>query len=413
MSLVSSKKTDVNTTELELFIDPETFTKAVEAEYEKWEKESKDTAPDKRVICENAINTLIGPELDAAIQETGLVLVAPPKVDVIPTSDNEGVKLTAVCTTKPEITIDGYKGIQVKSGAAEITQEDIDKQTEILRKKNARKVAVTDRAAQPDDEVIIDFEGFFGNNEAFEGGKADDHPLRLGSGTFIPGFEDQVVGHNIGDNFDVVVPFPDNYPMADFAGKEATFKCKLKGINQYELPELTDELVKELTSYETVADFTAYVKEHLEKSAEAQAKADFENAVMNALVEKVTVPIPECMFEQRLDAILQSFEADIAKQGMNMELYFKYTGTNEAEFRESFRERAKSEVKLSLAFEKIAELENLTVSEDELETALGRLAITNNIEVKDIRNYVPAEEFREELRLQKAAEIVLKNASVL
>ena len=134
---------------------------------------------------------------------------------------------------------------------------------------------------------------------------------------------------------------------------------------------------------------------------------------MNALVEKVTAPIPECMFEQRLDAILQSFEADIAKQGMNMELYFKYTGTNETEFRESFRERAKSEVKLSLAFEKIAELENLTVSEDELETALGRLAITNNIEVKDIRNYVPAEEFREELRLQKAAEIVLKNASVL
>ena len=280
MSLVSSKKTDVNTTELELFIDPETFTKAVEAEYKKWEKENKDTAPDKRVICENALNTLIGPELDAAIQETGLVLVDSPKVDVIPTSDNEGVKLTAVCTTKPEITIDGYKGIQVKSGAAEITQEDIDKQTEILRKKNARKIAVTDRAAQPDDEVIIDFEGFFGN-EAFEGGKADDHSLRLGSGTFIPGFEDQVVGHNIGDNFDVVVPFPDNYPMADFAGKEATFKCKLKGINQYELPELTDELVKELTSYETVADFTAYVKEQLEKSAEAQSKADFENAVIS------------------------------------------------------------------------------------------------------------------------------------
>ena len=314
--------------------------------------------------------------------------------------------------TNAQTLYDACQNLYAKRKAGSLTQEDIDKQTEILRKKNARKVAVTDRVAQPDDEVIIDFEGFFGN-EAFEGGKADDHPLRLGSGTFIPGFEDQVVGHNIGDNFDVVVPFPDNYPMADFAGKEATFKCKLKGINQYELPELTDELVKELTSYETVADFTAYVKEQLKKSAEAQAKADFENAVMNALVEKVTAPIPECMFEQRLDAILQSFEADIAKQGMNMELYFKYTGTNEAEFRESFRERAENEVKLSLAFEKIAELENLTVSEDELETALGRLAITNNIEVKDIRNYVPAEEFREELRLQKAAEIVLKNASVL
>lgn len=201
--------------------------------------------------------------------------------------------------------------------------------------------------------------------------------------------------------------------MADFAGKEAAFKCKLKGINQYELPELTDELVKELTSYETVADFTAYVKEQLEKSAEAQAKADFENDVMNALVAKITEPITECMFEQRLDAILQSFETDIAKQGMNMELYFKYTGTNEAEFRESFRERAESEVKLGLAFEKIADLENLTISDDELETALGGLAIANNIEVKDIRNYVPVEEFREGLRLQKAAEIVLNNASVL
>ena len=425
MSLKSSNKTDVNTTELVISIDAAAFEAAVEKEYQRQKKNIQIKGFRKGKVSrklaerefgegafyEGAIHSLLGPEIDAAVKETGLVLVDRPNVEVTSIDKETGVELKAVCVTKPEIEISDYKGIKAPKEVKEITDEDIEKQIEIIRKKNARIVSVDDRAAQMDDEVVIDFEGFFGD-EAFKGGKGEDHPLRLGSGQFIPGFEDQIVGHNIGDEFDVNVTFPEDYQMSDYAGKEATFKCKLKSISYEELPEINDDLVKDATEFDTVAEYKDDIKTKLEEAAASQADSAFENAVMTALIEKVDAPIPNCMYEQRIDALMRSFEQQLAQQGMDIKLYFQYTGMDMDSFRETYRDRAVSEVKLRLALEKIADLENIEISEEELNNGLGEIAAANNIDVETVKQFIPLDEYTTDLRVQKAVELVKENAVI-
>lgn len=425
MSLKSSNKTDVNTTELVISIDPETFEAAVEKEYQRQKKNIQIKGFRKGKVTrklaerefgegafyEGAINSLLGPEIDAAVNETGIVLVDRPNVEVNSIDKENGVEIKAICVTKPEIEISDYKGIKAPKQVKEIADEDIDKQIDIIRKKNARIVSVDDRAAQLDDEVVIDFEGFFGD-EAFEGGKGEDHPLRLGSGQFIPGFEDQIVGHNIGDEFDVNVTFPEDYQMSDYAGKEATFKCKLKSISYEELPEINDDLVKDATEFETVAEYKDDIKTKLEDAAVQQADSAFENAVMNALIEKVDAPIPNCMYEQRIDALMRSFEQQLQQQGMDIKLYFQYTGMDMDSFRETYRDRAVNEVKLRLALEKIAELENIEVTEEEINNGLGEIAAANGMDVEMVKRFIPVEDYTTDLKVQKAIELVKENAVV-
>ncbi len=425
MSLKSSTKTDVNTTELVISIDAEAFEAAVEKEFQRQKKNIQIKGFRKGKVTrklaerefgegafyEGAINSLLGPELDAAVNETGLELVDRPNVEITSIDKATGVEIKAVCVTKPEIEISDYKGIKAPKEVKEITDEDIEKQIDIIRKKNARIVSVDDRAAQLDDEVIIDFEGFFGD-EAFEGGKGEDHPLRLGSGQFIPGFEDQIVGHNIGDEFDVNVTFPEDYQMSDYAGKEATFKCKLKAISYEELPEINDDLVKDATEFETVAEYKDDIKSKLEEAAVQQADSNFENAIMNALIEKVDSPIPNCMYEQRIDALMRNFEQQLRSQGMDLKLYFQYTGMDMDSFRETYRDRAVSEVKLRLALEKIADLENIEVTDEELNNGLGEIAAANNIDVETVKRFIPVDEYATDLRVQKAIEFVKENAVV-
>ena len=425
MSLKSSNKTDVNTTELVISIDADAFEAAVEKEYQRQKKNiqikgfrkgkvSRKLAErefGESAFYEGAINSLLGPEIDAAVNETGLVLVDRPNVEVTSIDKETGVEIKAICVTKPEIEIADYKGIKAPKEVKEITDEDIDKQIDIIRKKNARIVSVEDRAAQLDDEVIIDFEGFFGD-EAFEGGKGEDHPLRLGSGQFIPGFEDQIVGHNIGDEFDVNVTFPEDYQMTDYAGKEATFKCKLKSISYEELPEINDDLVKDATEFDTVAEYKDDIKTKLEDAAVKQADSNFENAVMNAIIEKVDSPIPNCMYEQRIDALMRNFEQQLRSQGMDLKLYFQYTGMDMDSFRETYRDRAVNEVKLRLALEKIAELENIEVSEEDINNGLGEIAAANNIDVETVKRFIPVDEYVTDHKVQKAIEFVKENAVV-
>lgn len=425
MSLKSSTKTDVNTTELVITIDAETFENAVEQEYQRQKKNIQIKGFRKGKVSrklaerefgegafyEGAVNALIGPELDAAVRETGLDLVDRPNIEVTTLDKNDGVEFKAICITKPEIEISDYKGIKAAKVVQKITDEDIDKQIEMIRKKNARIVSVDDRAAQLDDEVIIDFEGFFGD-EAFEGGKGEDHPLRLGSGQFIPGFEDQIVGHNIGDEFDVVVTFPEDYQMTEYAGKEAVFKTKLKAINYEELPEINDDLIKDATEFDSVEEYKKDIREKLEEAAVKQAETSFENSVMNALIEKVTSPIPNCMFEQRIDALIRSFDQQLHQQGMDLNLYFQYTGMDADSFRETYRERAESEVKLRLALEKIAELENIEASEEEINEGLAEIAAANNMEVEMVKRFIPVDDYTMDIRVQKAVDFVKENAVV-
>ncbi|HEZ7990203.1 MAG TPA: trigger factor [Ruminococcus sp.] len=425
MSLKSSTKTDVNTTELVISIDADAFEAAVEKEYQRQKKNIQIKGFRKGKVTrklaekefgegafyEGAINSLLGPEIDAAVKETGIVLVDRPNVEVTSIDKAQGVELKAVCVTKPEIEITDYKGIKAPKEVKEITDADIDNQIDVIRKKNARIVSVDDRAAQLNDEVIIDFEGFFGD-EAFEGGKGEDHPLKLGSGQFIPGFEDQIVGHNIGDEFDVTVTFPENYQMSDYAGKEAVFKCKLKAISYEELPEINDDLIKDATEFDTVDEYRADIKSKLEEAAVQQADSAFENAVMNALIEKVDAPIPNCMFEQRIDALMRSFEQQLRQQGMDLKLYFQYTGMDADSFRDTYRDRAVNEVKLRLALEKIAEVENLEPTEEEINNGLADVAAANNMDVETVKRFIPMEDYIEDLRVQKAVDLVKENAVV-
>lgn len=425
MSLKSSTKTDVNTTELVISIDADAFEAAVEKEYQRQKKNIQIKGFRKGKVTrklaekefgegafyEGAINSLLGPEIDAAVKETGIVLVDRPNVEVTSIDKAQGVELKAVCVTKPEIEITDYKGIKAPKEVKEITDADIDNQIDVIRKKNARIVSVDDRAAQLNDEVIIDFEGFFGD-EAFEGGKGEDHPLKLGSGQFIPGFEDQIVGHNIGDEFDVTVTFPENYQMSDYAGKEAVFKCKLKAISYEELPEINDDLIKDATEFDTVDEYRADIKSKLEEAAVQQADSAFENVVMNALIEKVDAPIPNCMFEQRIDALMRSFEQQLRQQGMDLKLYFQYTGMDADSFRDTYRDRAVNEVKLRLALEKIAEVENLEPTEEEINNGLADVAAANNMDVETVKRFIPMEDYIEDLRVQKAVDLVKENAVV-
>ncbi|MBP3249133.1 MAG: trigger factor [Ruminococcus sp.] len=425
MSLKSSNKTDVNTTELVISIDAATFEAAVEKEYQRQKKNiqlkgfrkgkvSRKLAErefGEGAFYEGAINSLLGPEIDAAIAETGIVLVDTPSIDVTSIDKENGVELKAICVTKPEIEIADYKGMKAAKIVKEITDEDIDKQVEIIRKKNARIVSVEDRAAQMDDEVIIDFEGFFGD-EAFEGGKGEDHPLKLGSGQFIPGFEDQIVGHNIGDEFDVVVTFPEDYQMTDYAGKEATFKTKLKAISYEELPEIDDDLVKDATDFDSVEEYRADIKTKLEEAAVKQADAAFEGALIANLIEKVDQPIPNCMFEQRIDSLMRAFEQQLKQQGMDLNLYFQYTGMDMDSFRETYRERAVGEVKLRLALEKIAEIEGIEVSDEELNNGLSEIAAANNIDVDTVKRFIPINDYINDMKVQKAMDLVKESAVV-
>ncbi len=423
MNLKSSTKTDVNMSELIVEVDAESFERAVEAAYQHQKKNismpgfRKGKVPRKMcertygegVFWEDAINALLNIELPAVIIEAGLNLVDAPKVEVTSVSKEEGVNLKVICITKPEINIEGYTGIEAPRSVKEITDEDIDQQIENMRQRNARVVSVDDRAAEMGDEVNIDFEGFFGD-EAFEGGKGENYQLKLGSGQFIPGFEEQIAGHHIGEKFDIVVTFPENYQMEDYAGKEATFKCLLNSISKEELPEVNDEFVKDASEFDTVDELKADIRKRLEENAESTAKNLFDNAVMDKLIEKVTDPIPHVMFENRAEQLMNQFAAQLKTQGVSMDLYLQYTGMTQDALKETYLDRAESEIKLRLALEKIAELENLPVSDEEIDDQIKDLAEQNNLKAEDVKARISLEDLRTDLAVQKAMDFVIEHA---
>lgn len=424
MNLKSSAKTDVNMTELVVEIDAESFENAVEAAYQRQKKNismpgfRKGKVPRKmcertygeNVFYEDAINALLNVELPALIVDAELEIVDTPKVEVTSISKEEGVSLKVICVTKPEINLVDYKGIEAPKVVKEVTDEDVDQQIEAMRQRNARVVSVDDRAAEMGDEVNFNFEGFFGD-EAFEGGKGENYQLKLGSGQFIPGFEEQVAGHNIGEDFDVTVTFPEDYQMEDYAGKEAVFKCSINSISREELPELDDEFVKDTSEFDTVDELKADVRKKLEENAENAADNAFENAVIMKLIEKVEDPIPHCMFEHRADALMNQFANQLKAQGVSLDLYLQYTGMDQDSLKATYLDRAENEVKLRLALEKIAALEKLEVSDEDLEAEVVRLAEENGLTPEDVKKRIYVEELRGDMLATKAMDLV-KEAAV-
>lgn len=425
MSLKATNNVETNKYELEIEISAEDFEAAIEKAYLKARKNiampgfRKGKAPRKliekeygeQVFFEDAVNLLYAPVVNGAVEESGLELVTRPEVEVTEIIKENGVKLKATCITKPEVEVKDYKGIEVEKVVNPVTDEDINKQLDALREKNVTVETVDDRAAENGDDVVIDFEGFK-DDVAFEGGKAEDFTLSLGSGQFIPGFEDQIVGHNAGEEFDINVTFPEEYQVKELAGAPAVFKIKLKSISKKVMPELDDDMVKDSTEFDTVDEYKADVKKKLEEANEKHADSEVEAKIFDKVIENMTAEIPQVMFDNRVNEMISELEQRLAPQGISLDLYMQYTGQTIDTVKKAYAEQAEKQVKLRLALEKIAKLENIEVTEDELKAEFDKLAEAYKLDVDQIKQFIHDDDLKKDIAVGKAVDLI-KDAAVI
>lgn len=423
MSLVSKNNVATNKFELEIKVSAEDFEKACQKVYQRRVKKieipgfRKGKAPRKTIeklygegfFFEEAVNDVYPTAIQEAIQESGLEVVCPPEVDVEDISKENGVTFKAVCTVKPEVTVKDYKGIKASKDVKEVTDEDVNKEIDRMRDRNSRTITVEDRPAANGDTVIIDFEGFV-DGEAFEGGKAEKFSLTLGSGQFIPGFEDQVVGHNTGDEFDVNVTFPEEYHAENLKGKPAVFKIKLHEITAKELPEADDEFAKDASEFDTLDELKADIRKKLEDANERAASNDFENKLIDTVIENMEGEIPTEMYEVRIDEMIRDFEYRLQSQGMSLDLYLQYTGLNRDSFRKTFEAQAQRQVKIRLALEKIVEMENIVPTEEEIDKEYTRLAEGYKMDVERLKGLIPAADVSKDVAVNKAIDMIRDSA---
>ena len=424
MSLTKSEVVEKNRYELQFSVDKETFEAAVQAVYRKQVKSitipgfRKGKAPrsiiekmyGKGVFYEDAINDLIPGAYTEAAKESDLEIVGQPEFDVVSIDDN-GLVLSAKVYVKPEVEIKDYAGIAVEKEVAAVTDEEVDKEIEMIRERNSREIDVTDRAAELGDTTVIDFEGFC-DGVAFDGGKGTDYALKLGSGSFIPGFEEQIVGKSIDEEFDVNVTFPEEYHAAELAGKPAVFKVKIHAITRVELPELDDDFAKDVSEFDTFAEYKADVKAKIEKRHETSAEHAVEDKLVEALIEKLEAEIPEAMYEAETENYVRDYDTRLRSQGLDLKTYFKYTGMNLDSLREQMRPQAERQVKARLALEKIAALENLEATEEDVNAEYEKIASAYGMELDQVKATIDASAIAEDMKVQKALDFVKEKAVV-
>ncbi len=423
MSLKAVNKKETNRVELEIEVDAAAFEAAVEKAYRKNINKlnipgfRRGKAPrsfvekmyGKEVFYEDAMNDLYPEALDAAIKESDYEYVED-KIDLdVVSVGEEGLVFKAVITVKPEVTLSAYKGLDVTREEKEVTDEDVEAELNKLLDRNSRMVTVEGRAAENGDTVDFDFDGYV-DDVAFDGGKAEHYSLALGSGQFIPGFEEQIVGKNAGEEFDVNVTFPEDYHAEELKGKAAVFKCKLHEIKAKELPVADDEFAKDCSEFDTLDELKADLKAKLAESRKNEADAAFENALMDKLVENMTAEIPEAMFDNEVTEQVNNFAYRLQSQGMDMNLYLQYTGMDEAALRENFRPQAEQQVKGRLALEKVAALEGLTATEEEVEAEYARMAEMYKLDVERVKALVAADAVAKDMGLKKALDFLKENA---
>ena len=421
MSLIKHELTEKSGFTMEFSVSKEEFAKAELAAYKKNVKSinvpgfRKGKAPKfiieqyygKGIFFEDAINACIPDAFEAAVAEAGIAIVGTPEFDVV--SAEGDIVLKAVGFVKPVVTIEGYKGIEAEKKVARVTAKEIDAEVEAARKRNARVVDVTDRAAAMGDIAVIDYLGTV-DGVAFDGGKDEGHELTLGSGAFIPGFEEQIVGKNIGEEFDVNVTFPEEYHAKELAGKAAVFATKLNAIKAEELPALDDEFVKDVSEFDTLDEYKADIKAKISKRNEQKAEADVENALVEALIGKLVAEIPEPMFVAETENYVRDYDSRLRQNGLDLSTYFKYTGLTLEALREQMRPQAEKQVKLRLALEKIAELEALTVSDDEVEAEFKRISEAYSVELDEVKKMIAVEDLKADLLVGAAMKLVRENA---
>lgn len=423
MALKSSNKVETNVYELEITVDAETFTEACKKAYLKQRKSIQIPGFRKGKATQGMIEKVYGegafyeealeivyPEaVGAAFDEAGLNVIDQPSDVEFPTmSKNEGVVIKMKVTTYPEVKLGEYKGIKGKMLDTDATDEDVETELKNMQERNSRLVTVEDRESAMGDTCDINFEGFV-DDVAFDGGKGENYPLELGSNSFIPGFEEQVAGHKAGEEFDVNVTFPEQYEPS-LAGKDAVFKCKINEIKAKELPELDDEFAKDVSEFDTLDELKDDLKKQIAERKEANAKTDFENQIIEQICENMEVEIPECMFTQKCDEMVQDYAYRLQMQGLDLNTYLQYLGQTMDQFKEQFMEGAKQQVKTKLALDAIVKAENIEASEEEIEAEVNKLAEQYNMEADKIKAAVPAEQLSADITTRKAVDFIVDNA---
>ena len=416
------EKLEKNMAKLTIEVSAEELDKAMEKAYQKQKSRislpgfRKGKAPRKMiesmygkgVFMEDAVNSLVPQEYSKAIADCDLEIVSQPEINVTQMEPGKALIFTADVATKPEVTLGDYKGVEVPKTEIAVTDEEVDAEVKKEQDKNARTVAVEDRAAANGDITTIDFEGFV-DGVAFEGGKGTDYALTLGSGTFIPGFEDQLVGANTGDHVEVKVTFPEEYQAKELAGKEAVFQCDVKKIETKEVPELDDEFAKDVSEFDTLAEYKEDVKKKLTEKKEKEARTAKENAAVDKAIENAQMDIPELMTKTECRQMMDDFSRRMQQQGLSMEQYFQFTGQSMDKMMEDMKPQALKRIQTRLVLEKVAEAENIQPSEEEITEEIQKMADAYKMEADKIREAIGEsglEQMKKDMAVQKAVTVI-------
>ena len=421
MKLTNVEKKEKNQVALSIVVAADVFEAACEKAYRKNVRNiniqgfRQGKAPRKiieklygpEIFYDDAMNECIPDAYEAAVAEAGLKVVSQPSITEVDVKDGEFL-FTAVVFVKPEVTLKDYKGIEAEKEEVSVSAEEVEAELTRMQNRNARQVSV-ERAAQKGDVVNMDFEGFV-DGVAFEGGKGEKFDLELGSGMFIPGFEEQLEGKNVGEECDVTVTFPEEYAEKSLAGKPAVFKCKINEIKENQKPELDDEFAKDVSEFDTIAELKADIEKKQLETKTASADSAFQERVMDKIIENLEAEIPEAMVETQLDRIADDFSYRLAMQGMEFESYLKMTGMDMNQFRSVFAPQALRQVKIRLALEKIAELEGMDITDEDLTAEFDKLAENNKMDIAKVKELLAAEDLKADMLCQKANDFVLANA---
>lgn len=425
MNLISCEKLEKSMVELQFSIDAETFKAAVNNAFKREGKKyaipgfRKGKAPrhmiekmyGSDIFHYDAINDLFPEAYEAAVKEAKIDVVGRPDPEVVSMSEADGVVLKVKVAVKPEVELGEYAGLTVTKEAKNVNEADVDAEVKRMQDRNGR-LLTREGAAENGDTVDIDFEGFV-DGKAFEGGKAEHYSLVLGSGSFIPGFEDQVVGHSAGEEFDVNVKFPEEYGAAELAGKDATFKIKLHEVKYKELPALDDDFAKDVSEYDTLDELKDSIRNNIKTNLDKQAEQKVENDLMDQVIANMKADIPDAMVDSRIDELVQDFEYRISQQGLKLADYLKYMGMNIEQFRAQFKEQADKQVKMRLAMEAIVAKEGITASDEEFEEEVKRIADAYKMEADKVKSIVDAAAVKADLAINKAIDFVKEKANVV
>ena len=425
MNLISCEKLEKSMVELQFSIDAETFKAAVNNAFKREGKKyaipgfRKGKAPrhmiekmyGSDIFHYDAVNDLFPEAYEAAVKEAKIDVVGRPDPEVVSMSEADGVVLKVKVAVKPEVELGEYAGLTVTKEAKNVNEADVDAEVKRMQDRNGR-LLTREGAAKNGDTVDIDFEGFV-DGKAFEGGKAEHYSLVLGSGSFIPGFEDQVVGHSAGEEFDVNVKFPEEYGAAELAGKDATFKIKLHEVKYKELPALDDDFAKDVSEYDTLDELKDSIRNNIKTNLDKQAEQKVENDLMDQVIANMKADIPDAMVDSRIDELVQDFEYRISQQGLKLADYLKYMGMNIEQFRAQFKEQADKQVKMRLAMEAIVAKEGITASDEEFEEEVKRIADAYKMEADKVKSIVDAAAVKADLAINKAIDFVKEKANVV